>query len=163
MPDERFVLTAALTAQRSHVLDALAGLSDDQLRRPALPSGWSPIGLVRHLTLADERYWFHSIIGGEPLDWFPDEPGADWHVDPTEPTQAVLDEYIAEIGRADRILGSVELDAPPRQRDPLWDEWGIDFPDVRTIVVHMIVETAVHAGHVDAVRELIDGTQRLVV
>jgi hypothetical protein len=39
----------------------------------------------------------------------------------------------------------------------------VDFPDVRSVVMHMVTETAVHAGHLDAVRELIDGGQWLVL
>jgi len=154
---ERDLLVAHLDAQRRHVLGALDGLDDDQLRAPVLPSGWSPIGLVRHLTLADERYWCRSIIGGEPLDWFPDEPGADWRVRADEPSSAVLDAYRCEIARSNEVIASADPDDPPGRRDPLWDEWGIDFPTVRSVVLHLLVETATHAGHLDAVRELIDG------
>ena len=56
------------------------------------------------------------------------------------------------------LLAAVSLDAAPKQPDPDWAEWGLDFPDVRSVVMHMITETAVHAGHLDAVRELIDGS-----
>src|SRR3954447_4748761 len=48
------------------------GLSDEQLRRPVLPSGWSCLGLVRHLTLSDERYWFGVVVAGERLDFWPE-------------------------------------------------------------------------------------------
>jgi hypothetical protein len=145
------------------VLGALDGLTDEQLRQPVLPSGWCCLGLVKHLALADEHYWFRSIVGGEPLDFFPEEPGADWQVGPDEPAGAILDLYRDEIERANVVIAATPLDAPPRQRDPLWDEWGGDFPDLRFILLHMIVETAVHAGHLDAVRELLDGQQWLVL
>ncbi|MEZ5376786.1 MAG: DinB family protein [Acidimicrobiales bacterium] len=156
-------LIAALDANRTHILQAIDGLDDEQLRRPTLPSGWSLIGLIRHLTLADERYWFDSIVGGAPFGWFPEEPGADWIVDDDESVADVIAEYKAEIERSNTTLRAARLDGPPRQRDPLWDEWGIDFPDVRYIALHMLTETAVHAGHVDAVRELIDGKQWIVL
>ena len=58
------------------------------------------------------------------------------------------------------VLG---LDMAPRQRDPAWDEWGGDFPDLRFIVLHMITETACHAGHLDAARELLDRRQWIVL
>jgi hypothetical protein len=51
----------------------------------------------------------------------------------------------------------------PRQPDPHWQEWGIDFPDLRFIMLHVIKETACHAGHLDAARELIDGRQWIVL
>jgi hypothetical protein len=44
----------------------------------------------------------------------------------------------------------------------VWQSWGRDFPDVRTVVLHVVTEIAVHAGHLDAVRELIDGRQWVV-
>lgn len=55
------------------------------------------------------------------------------------------------------------LDMAPRQPDPLWKEWGMDFPSLRFIMLHMIKETANHAGHLDAARELIDGRQWVIV
>jgi hypothetical protein len=49
------------------------------------------------------------------------------------------------------------------QPEDWWGDAGLDFPDLRTIIVHVLVETAVHAGHLDAVRELLDGRQHLVI
>ncbi|HEX2384097.1 MAG TPA: DinB family protein [Acidimicrobiales bacterium] len=159
MTDEHAQLIDRLDAQRAHILGALDGLDEEQLRRPILPSGWTCLGLVKHLTLADERYWFRCVIGGESTDYFPDEPGADWLVAPSETSAEIVSAYRDEIDLANELLRVGSLDAPPRWRDPLWDQWGQDFPDRRTIVLHMIVETATHAGHLDAVRELIDGRQ----
>jgi hypothetical protein len=75
----------------------------------------------------------------------------------------VFELYRDEIRRSNAILAAASLDAAPKQPDPDWAEWGLDFPDVRSVVMHMITETAVHAGHLDAVRELIDGRQWLVL
>ena len=163
MTDEKALLRRYLDAQRNHILGALDGLSDEELRRPVLPSGWTCLGLVKHLTLADERYWFRCIVGGESTDYFPDEPGGDWLVAPDEAADEVIGAYRDEIDRANELIRITALDAPPGWRDPLWEEWGRDFPDLRFIMVHMIVETATHAGHLDAARELIDGRQWIVV
>jgi hypothetical protein len=119
--------------------------------------------MVKHLALADEHYWFRSIVGGQPLDFFPPEPGADWLVDVDESAASVLDLSRNEIEHANRIIAATDLDAPPRQRDPQWDAWGIDFPSLRYIMLHMITETACHAGHLDAASELLDGKQWLVL
>ena len=51
---ERDLLLGRLRGQRRHILDQLDGLNDEQLRMATLPSGWSILGLVRHLTLSDE-------------------------------------------------------------------------------------------------------------
>ena len=56
---------SSLTAQRNHVLGILGGLSEEALLRPVLPSGWSCLGLVQHLALDVERFWFRAVITGE--------------------------------------------------------------------------------------------------
>jgi hypothetical protein len=160
---ERELLLGGLAGQRRHVLTQLEGLSDDQLRRPVLPSGWSCLGLVRHLTLSDERYWFEVVVAGGPLDFWPEGDNGDWQVRPDERAADVLDAYRAAIRRADEIIAARELSDPPEQPEDWWDDAGLSFPDLRTVVVHVLVETSVHAGHLDAVRELLDGRQHLVL
>ena len=87
------MLLARLDGQRRHVLTQLEGLSDEQLRRPVLPSGWSCLGLVRHLTLSDERYWFEVVVAGEPLNFWPEGDNGDWQVGPGEPATEILAAY----------------------------------------------------------------------
>jgi uncharacterized protein DUF664 len=69
--------------------------------------------------------------------------------------------YREEITRADAIIAATPLDAAARRRDPRWDAWGWPAPDetvnLRWIIMHMIEETARHAGHLDTARELLDG------
>jgi hypothetical protein len=154
----------SLNAQRDHVLDILTGLSEDQLRRPVLPSGWSCLGMVNHLALDVEHYWFRCIVAGEPLDFSevgPEEELDAWHVGPDQSAQNIFDLYREEIARANHIITRTPLDAAPMQRDTWWGEWEV--PDLRFIVLHVIAETACHAGHLDAVRELLDGRQWVVL
>jgi len=160
---ERSLLLRRLTGQRRHVISQLDGLSDEQLRRPVLPSGWSCLGLVRHLTLSDERYWFEVVVAGEPLDFWPEGDNGDWRVDPHETAEAVLAAYDSAIARSDEIVGERRLDDPPAQPEDWWESAGMSFPDLRTVLVHVLVETATHAGQLDAVRELLDGRQYLVL
>src|SRR5262245_33348554 len=72
MNEETRRLLDSLERQRSHVLGILEGLSEEQLRRPTLPSGWTALGMVKHLALDDEHYWFRCIVHGESLDFFPE-------------------------------------------------------------------------------------------
>ena len=160
---ERDGLTRALTIGRRHVLSQLEGLTPDQLRTPAAPSGWSALGLVRHLTLSDERYWFQVVVGGRPFDFWPEGHDADWLVGPEEPPEAVIAAYVEAIATSDEIIAATGLDSPPAWPDPGWVEAGLDFPDVRSVLLHTIVETSVHAGHLDLVRELLDGHQHIVL
>lgn len=76
------------------------------------------------------------------------------------PAAEVLDLYRAESERSDAIIAATPPDAMPR-----W--WPDAFPDypirpLRQVVLHVIAETAAHAGHLDAARELIDGKQWVV-
>ena len=151
-------LRACLDAQRNHILEVVGGLDDEQLRLATLPSGWTPRQLVRHLTLGDERYWFSSIIGGADLDWTHTE--VDWHVEEREASESIIAEYRAQIVASTAAIDGVSPTDPPLQRDPQWEEWGVSFPSVRHIILHMIVETATH---LDAAVELLDGRQRLVL
>lgn len=160
---ERDLLLSRLTAQRRHILDQVEGLSDAQLRQRVLPSGWSCLGLLRHLTLSDERYWFGVVMAGEPLDFWPEGDHADWLVGDDEPAESVVAAYRAAIEHSDAIIGGLSLDAPPATYEDWWAESGQFFPDLRAVLVHVLVETATHAGHLDAVRELLDGKQYLTI
>lgn len=164
----RALLLGALDAQRRHILDAIGGLTDAQLRTPALPSGWSPIGLVRHVTLGGERFWFHTVVAGDPLDYWPDDDPerdqgrpADWRVGPDESTDAVVRDYRDAIACSDAIIAALALDARPSRPEPDWPEGA--FPDLAAVLMHVIIDTSTHAGHLDAARELLDGRQHLVL
>lgn len=150
-----------LNAQRRHVLGILEGLDDEALRRPVLPSGWSCLAMVRHLALDDERFWFRGVVAADPeviadVTDHQDEDG--WRLPADARGSDVLDLYRREAELSDAVLRSVSLGAEPawwpeRLMGPRWAD------DVRDIVLHVITETATHAGHLDAVRELIDGRQ----
>lgn len=163
MDPEAKLLRDFLDEQRHHVLGILDGLDDEQLRRPVLPSGWNCLGMIKHLALADEHYWFRSVVAGESFDFFPEGPNAEWQLGPGESAGDVFGLYRDEIERSNAVIAATALDAPPRQPDPSWQNWGMDFPDVRSIMLHVIKETACHAGHLDAVREIIDGRQWVVL
>ena len=161
MSKEATVLVSSLSAQREHVLGILDGLSDDELRRAVLPSGWSCLGLVHHLALDVEQFWFRRVMAGE---WIaPDGTGASaWAVSPAVPAEDVLALYLREIELAYTVIAATALDAPPAWwPEGLFGAWRLH--DLREAILHVIAETACHAGHLDAVRELIDGRTWLVL
>lgn len=149
-------LWRSLDQQRAHMLATVEGLTDAQLREPMLPSGWSLLGLVNHLALDVERYWFGCIVGGAPI-----AEGNAWQVGDAESSASILERYRTEAKAADAVLESVSLDDAPAQRDEWWGDWQV--PDVRFVLLHVLTETAAHAGHADAARELIDGSQYIVL
>ena len=158
--DEKVMLLAHLNAQRNHVLGILGGLSEEALRRPVLPSGWAPAGLVQHLAIDVERFWFRAVVAGEQVDL---ETGADaWQVGPEVPAEDVIGLYRQETELADAIIAARAPDAAPAW----WPSEifpGLPPRPLRDTVLHVITETACHAGHLDAVRELIDGRTWLIL
>jgi hypothetical protein len=153
-PDtEKAALRAFLEAQRVSVLAILDGLDGEALTTSVLPSGWTPIGLIEHLGYA-ERHWFQEVATGsaEPLPW-PDDDHAPLTT-PRSPA-VVVRFYREQCDRSNAVLAATPLSAPPRGSHP--SPLGDEVTDMRRIVLHMIEETARHAGHLDAVRELIDG------
>jgi Protein of unknown function (DUF664) len=89
------------------------------------------------------------------------DAGAAWLVEPEVSAEAVFDLYRDEIRRSNAIIEATPLDALARGYDPQWSEWGWptadDVVNLRWIILHMIEETAQHAGHLDTARELLDG------
>lgn len=161
---ESIELLAVLQSQRRHVLGILDGLSDEQLRRPVLPSGWSCLGLVRHLALDVERWWFRRILAGEsvPQVEFEGAPEDAWQVTAAMSSEAVLELYRTEAVHSDAIIEATSPDAPPRWwPEELWPDFRIEA--AREAVLHVITETATHAGHLDAARELVDGRTWMVL
>jgi hypothetical protein len=157
---ESKALLSSLNDQREHVLGILEGLPSEALRRPVLPSGWTCLGLVQHLAIDVERFWFRRVVAGEAPDAA--EPANAWQVAPDVPAEAVLGLYRQEIGLANAIIGATAPDAAPAWwPDDLFGSWRLH--DLREIVLHVIAETACHSGHLDAVRELIDGRTWLIL
>jgi uncharacterized damage-inducible protein DinB len=146
-----------------HVLGIVADLSDDDLSRPVLPSGWTVAGLVNHLALDVELFWFGAVIGGEQAAIDELAAMADaWQVDPQVPAREILDRYRQEIERANAVITATPEDAPPAWwPGDLFGSWRLR--NHRAVLLHVIAETACHAGHLDAARELIDGRQWLVL
>lgn len=159
--DETELLIAYLGSQRRHVLGIIDGLDDEQLRRPVLPSGWSSLTMLSHLTHDDELFWFGAVIAGDE-DVIARVLTADGWTVPDEVVPAdLLAAYREQARRSDEILRGADLDAAPTWwPEELFGEWRLD--SVREIVLHVLVETAAHAGHLDAARELIDGRQWMV-
>jgi hypothetical protein len=153
------VLLDFLAAQRESVLAIVAGLDEKAWHTSVVPSGWTPAGLVDHLGGA-EWHWFQGVVAGvdpEPQpgdeDRLPYDPHAAFVTD--LPAAEVIGFYRDQCARSDQVLAVTPLSAAPRGKHggPEADEP----PTVRWCVLHMIEETARHAGHLDIARELLDG------
>ena len=163
--DTKAALLNALNATRQHVLDIIDGLDDEALRRPVLPSGWSCLDMIKHLTYDEEIFWFRAVVAGEQeaIDLLETpQAQASWKVADAVPAADVLADYRLEIERSNAIVAATALDSPPAWwPGDLFGDWRLH--DLQEILLHLIVEVACHAGHLDSTRELIDGRQYLVL
>jgi uncharacterized damage-inducible protein DinB len=148
---EKESLRVALQRHRDAVLWKVEGLDDEQLRRPMTPSGTTLLGLVKHLG-AVEYAWFCETFGREtePLPFDDDDPEADLRVEPHETTADVVAFYRRAWAAADAVIEETGLEETGKA-------WFGEDVSLRWVMIHLVEETARHAGHVDVVRELLDG------
>jgi Protein of unknown function (DUF664) len=156
------MLRTFLWAQRESVLAIVEGLSEEAWHRSVMPTGWTPAGMLEHLGGA-EWHWFQGVVAGRQPE-LPDDLDDDRA--PYDPMSVVFtsDASSAEVlafyrdqcAESESVLATTPLSAPPRGRHGPYEP-----PNVRWVVLHMIEETARHAGHLDLARELLDGKVRL--
>ena len=144
--DECTVLLSFLDQYRDTMVFKISGLDEDQARWAPTPQANSLLTLIVHLT-GVERSWSENVILGNDVDR---ERDAEFNelVASTNVERAVT-EYLKQCDRTNEILRSVELD------QPCVGEAGYS---VRWVALHLLEETARHAGHADITRELIDGS-----
>jgi uncharacterized damage-inducible protein DinB len=142
--DERELLLSWLRYLRGAVLRKVADLDDEQARRRPDGRLLPLLGIVRHLTNVEWRWIDGGFLGAKVSradDELLDVAGL------TVP--ATVEAYRARAEATERTVRSLPLDTPlPRGQGA----------DLRWVLLHLINETARHAGHADAVRELLDGT-----
>jgi uncharacterized damage-inducible protein DinB len=148
---EKESLKVSLDRHRDAVLWKLEGLGDDDLRRPMVPSGTSLLGLVKHLGSV-EYGWFCETFGRdtEPLPFDENDPDSDMRARPDETTEDVLAFYGRARAAADRVIDELDV-------EDTGTAWFGETVTMRWVLIHMVEETARHAGHIDILRELIDG------
>jgi uncharacterized damage-inducible protein DinB len=144
-------LHASLDRHRDVVLWKLEGLDDEQLRRTITPSGTNLLGLVKHLASV-EYGWFCETFGreSEAIPFDEGDPDADMRAEPHETTAEIVYYYERARTAADKVIDELDVDNVGRA-------WYGDAVTMRWVLIHMVEETARHAGHMDILRELIDG------
>ena len=156
--DERTQLLGWFDLQRGIVRLKCEGLSDADAHRVVVPT--SPLmtvaGILSHLRWAEEL-WFREVLLGQPGVGRGYGPLAD-DVEDSEflvegiPLATLLQEYDDECARSDAAIAARSLDAAGSTV-----LHAVGTASLRWILLHMLEETARHAGHLDLVRELIDG------
>jgi len=155
LADASALLIGYLRSYRQTLARKLEGLDDEQLRSPVLPSGWTPLELLKHLTFMERRWFSWDFLGRQLPDPFGDRDPADphrWATDPDD-TVASLQEFLAEQAVVtEHVLTEHRLD----ELASTTGRFATDPPTLGWIGFHVLQEYARHLGHLDAVRELID-------
>ncbi|HYO38318.1 MAG TPA: DinB family protein [Nocardioidaceae bacterium] len=170
---ERADLVDVLRKHRSLFLRTVAGLTDEQARRRPTVSELSLGGLVKHVT-GCERQWAAFVTDGPAsspdIDW----AGVDWSNPPPEVQNYVdgftmlegetlaglVEAYHAATAATDDLVTSVDLDGLQPLPTAPWFEPGASW-SARRVFMHIVAETAQHAGHADILRETIDGQKSM--
>ena len=141
---ERETLVALLQFQRESFVRTATGVDDDDARWSPVGSGTSLLWLAKHLAWA-ETLWIEVRFAGRSVELGDDV------VRDGDTMAAALDAYAATWDRVSATIAEASLDDVCR-------DTGVESPvDLRWVLVHLLEETARHAGHADILRELIDG------
>jgi uncharacterized damage-inducible protein DinB len=148
---------AYLDHYRATVTEKARSLPEAELRRPSLPSGWTPLELLQHLAYM-ERRWFTWGFLGEPVPdpWgdSQDSPSAVWFVPPGRSLQDVVTLLEEQAARTTAVLTSSSLDDVAATTGRFAEGKP---PDLRWICFHVLQEYARHTGHLDIVVEMAGG------
>jgi uncharacterized damage-inducible protein DinB len=155
--DERTQLVGWLDLQRAIVHLKCAGLTEADAHRALLPTSprMTVAGLVSHLRWT-EHCWFEVLLldrGKELNPQFGDVEAADFAVDGV-PLAELLEQYARQCAASNEVVAATPLEAFGRNTG-----YRADTLTLRWILTHMVEETARHVGHLDLLREQLDGTK----
>ncbi|MDF0531959.1 DinB family protein [Tsukamurella sp. 8F] len=155
---DKDLLVGQYARLREAVVWKVDGASEYDVRRPLTPTGTNLLGLVKHLTCCEAGYFGATF--GRPLDVSlvldaADDPDTDMWALPGESRELILCQYESAWRHALETFAGAGLDAPGTV-----PHWPADRADVTLgqILLHMTIETARHLGHMDILREQIDGS-----
>ena len=154
LPDREGVLLAYLDFFRATVADKVRSLPEDDRRHSVVPSGWSPLELVVHLTAMERRWLVWGFEGRDVGDPWRDERDDRWFADPAVSTEDVLAALTAQGVETTRIVGAHALDEVG-QPSARWS--GADPATLERVLLHVFQEYARHAGHLDVAVEIAGG------
>ena len=149
---------------REALLWKLDGLGEYDVRRPLTPTGTNLLGVVKHVASVEAGYLGDCF--GQPFPqafpWFADdaEPNADMWATPDESVASIVDLYHRVWAHSDGTVAELDLDT---KGTVSWWSPERRHPTLHRTLVHVIAETHRHAGHMDIVRELVDGAAGLRV
>lgn len=159
--DEHTLLLAYLELQRQGLRNAAFGLTDDQARLTASVSALSVGGAIKHVAGVEE-YWIGLVLQ-KPWSGNADDKQSDYESSfrllPNETLAGTLEHYASVAKATEETIRAIpDLSQPvPVPQDMPWFPKDVEAWSVRWVLLHIIEETARHAGHADIIRESIDG------
>ena len=158
MIQEKETLQRYLSRGRTQLLAKLDGLDEREMRWPMTPTGTNLLGLVKH-TASVQLGYLGEVFGrpaDRPMPWLDDgaELNADMWATADESSAEIIDLHHYSAAHSDATVAALDLDATGVV--PWWRPERREVT-LHQILVHVIDETARHAGHADILRELIDG------
>jgi hypothetical protein len=148
------VFLGYLDFYRDRLVSMIGALSEDELRTSRLPSGWTPLELLKHLRHV-EIWWlewgFEGLDVGDP---WADQRDGRWYVATDETRAGLIEGLRAQAARTRAIVGSHVL-TDVGKPGPRWN--GADPATLERVLFHLLQEYARHVGHLDIVVELAGG------
>jgi len=140
---------------RDRLTEKVRELPAQELRGSRLPSGWTPLELVKHLTYVERRWLEWGFLGRPVPDPWGDQRDDRWYIEPEETRDTLLADLAAQAERSQAVIDQHDLDevGQPGER---WD--GKPPATLERVLFHLTQEYARHIGHLDIVCELADGS-----
>ncbi|RBY80601.1 hypothetical protein DQ238_08475 [Geodermatophilus sp. TF02-6] len=160
---ERADLVETLDRHREFLRFTVRGLTDEQATRRTTVSELTLAGVIKHVA-STEATWTRFIEGGPEAmsaGWTPEAWAREWRLEPGETLADVLARYEEVARHTDELVATLpDLDADHPLPEAPWFEPGARWSARRTFL-HIIAETAQHAGHADVLRESLDGQKTM--
>jgi uncharacterized damage-inducible protein DinB len=152
--DRAEVLVRYLDYFRESLTAKVAELPEEELRRSRLPSGWTPLELVKHLRFVELRWISWGFQGRDVGDPWGDQRDDRWHVTADETRDGLLDSLREQGRHTAEVVAANDLEAVGAP-SPRWD--GKPPASLERVLLHLMQEYARHLGHLDIVAELAGG------
>ena len=160
---ERNDLRGALAKHRELFRFTVQGLTDEQAARTPTDSALCLGGLIKHVAFVESGWVDFIVEGTEAMEFRPEK--LDVHTNSFrmlegETLTGILADYEKVTNRTDEVLATVDLDLSHPLPSAPWFEPGASW-SARRVFIHIVAETAQHAGHADILRETIDGQKSM--
>lgn len=158
---ERADILEALAAHRGFLRQTIEGMSPEQIRTRSAPSELTLASIVKHVAGTEATWAAFARSGTDAFaDMGPEQWAEEWQVPEDATAESLLAAYAEVAATTDALVRELDLDAEHALPDAPW------FPpdgrrSVRRVWIHIVAETAQHAGHADIIREAIDGAKTM--